>query len=191
MAAAIEEARWALRQRHLVEEAAHAPIIDALALALKSQGTGLQEKVQDLQDELVQCYRAQAQVSEQLLEEVAAVKSMRVELSQKTEALERSQADLRSKREEATQLQATLDEKLSELDLITPENQELRKQVEKLEAQSRVLEEENKMLIDRWMSQKMQDAERLNEVVSRVILQLWNNGFIENESARCMVKFIL
>ncbi|KAI5063367.1 hypothetical protein GOP47_0021914 [Adiantum capillus-veneris] len=163
MAAAIEEARWALRQRHLVEEAAHAPAIDALAVALKSQGAGLQEKVQDLQDELVQCYRAQAQVSEQLLEEVAAVKTMRVELSQKTEALECYQADLLSNREEASRLQATLDEKLSELELITPENQELRKQVEKLEAQSRVLEEENKMLIDRWMSQKMQDAERLNE----------------------------
>ena len=37
MAMAIEEARWALRQRHQVEEAAHSPALNALSIALKSQ----------------------------------------------------------------------------------------------------------------------------------------------------------
>lgn len=160
---AIQEACWALRQRHLLEEGAHAPAMHALSLALKSQGSGLQEKVQELQDELVQCYRAQAQVSEQLLEEVAASKALRAELSQKTEALQQCQADLNSNREEVLRLRTTLEEKSNALDLITPENSELRQQVQRLEEQSRALQHENKMLIDRWMSQKMQDAERLNE----------------------------
>ncbi|KAH7288291.1 hypothetical protein KP509_31G020700 [Ceratopteris richardii] len=88
---------------------------------------------------------------------------MKMEISQKTQSLEQCQADLLSSREEAARLKATLDEKLGALELLVPENVELRKQVENLEVQSRMLKEENRMLIDRWMSQKMQDAERLNE----------------------------
>ena len=37
MAMAIEEARWALRHRHQIEEAAHSPALNALSIARKSQ----------------------------------------------------------------------------------------------------------------------------------------------------------
>ena len=44
------------------------------------------------------------------------------------------------------------------------ENQVLKTQLEEAKARADKFEAENKMLIDRWMLQKMQDAERLNEV---------------------------
>lgn len=44
------------------------------------------------------------------------------------------------------------------------ENQELKAQLEEMTVKAKNAEAENKMLIDRWMLQKMQDAERLNEV---------------------------
>lgn len=94
MALAVQHACFALLQRHKLEEGAHAPAITALSRALNTQGTGLHEKVQALQDELVQCYRAQSQVSEQLVEEVAASKVLRAQLSEKAAVLEECQAEL-------------------------------------------------------------------------------------------------
>lgn len=44
------------------------------------------------------------------------------------------------------------------------ENQERKAQLEEMTIKAKNAEAENKMLIDRWMLQKMQDAERLNEV---------------------------
>ena len=44
------------------------------------------------------------------------------------------------------------------------EHQELKAQLEQLTIKAKNAEAENKMLVDRWMLQKMQDAERLNEV---------------------------
>ncbi|XVE54569.1 hypothetical protein DITRI_Ditri03aG0091900 [Diplodiscus trichospermus] len=43
------------------------------------------------------------------------------------------------------------------------EHQELKGQLEQLTIKAKNAEAENKMLVDRWMLQKMQDAERLNE----------------------------
>ena len=58
----------------------------------------MQEKVQELQDELVQCYRAQTQVSEQFVEEIAASKVLKLELSQTVETLVHCQKELLSNR---------------------------------------------------------------------------------------------
>lgn len=44
------------------------------------------------------------------------------------------------------------------------EHQELKAQLEQMAIKAKNAEAENKMLVDRWMLQKMQDAERLNEV---------------------------
>lgn len=44
------------------------------------------------------------------------------------------------------------------------ENQEIKAQLEAATTRANKAESENKMLIDRWMRQKMNDAERLNEV---------------------------
>ena len=44
------------------------------------------------------------------------------------------------------------------------ENSELTAQLEQMTTKARKAEAENKMLIDRWMLEKMKDAERLNEV---------------------------
>eukprot|EP01018_Ginkgo_biloba_P001618 Gb_04391 [translate_table: standard] len=56
-----------------------------------------------------------------------------------------------------------LEEKSSALDLAVNENRVLHLQVAELTTKVSKAEAENRMLIDRWMLLKMQDAERLNE----------------------------
>lgn len=56
-----------------------------------------------------------------------------------------------------------LEEKTKAVELMMSENQVLRTQLEAANARADKFASENKMLIDRWMLQKMQDAERLNE----------------------------
>lgn len=46
------------------------------------------------------------------------------------------------------------------------EHQDLKAQLEAMTLRANNAEAENKTLVDRWMLQKMQDAERLNEVLS-------------------------
>lgn len=72
-------------------------------------------------------------------------------------------------REECTRLQEELAEKTKTLDLLISENKEVRSQLEEMTNRAQKAESENKMLIDRWMLQKMQDAERLNEVLEHLI----------------------
>lgn len=67
-------------------------------------------------------------------------------------------------REECSQLKADLDEKIKALELVVSENKEIRAQLEEITIKAKNAEAENKMLIDRWMLEKMKDAERLNEV---------------------------
>ena len=67
-------------------------------------------------------------------------------------------------RDECSQLKDDLVEKIKGLELIVSENQELRHQLTEMTTKAKDAEAENKMLVDRWMLQKMQDAERLNEV---------------------------
>ena len=61
-------------------------------------------------------------------------------------------------------LRGELEEKTRALDLIIPENEELRREIKSLEERLMAVEHDSKKLLDRWMSQKMVDAERLNEV---------------------------
>jgi len=67
-------------------------------------------------------------------------------------------------REDCTRLQEELEEKTKTVDVLIAENLEIRSQLEEMTSRVQKAETENKMLIDRWMLQKMQDAERLNEV---------------------------
>lgn len=67
--------------------------------------------------------------------------------------------------EECTSLKALLEEKTRAVELLTSENQELKAQLEEARGKADAALAENKMLIDRWMLQKMQDAEKLNEVI--------------------------
>lgn len=71
---------------------------------------------------------------------------------------------LTSSRDECTQLSTDLQEKTKAVELLMSENQELKKQLEEMTVKAKNAEAENRMLVDRWMLQKMQDAERLNEV---------------------------
>lgn len=80
-------------------------------------------------------------------------------------------------RDECSQLKEDLEEKIKALELVLSENQELRAQLEEMTIKAKNAEAENKMLIDRWMLQKMQDAERLNEVlyiIVIVVIKAWN-----------------
>lgn len=68
-------------------------------------------------------------------------------------------------RDECSQLQADLEEKIKALELLVSENHQLKAELEEMTNKAKNAEAENKMLVDRWMLQKMQDAERLNEVL--------------------------
>lgn len=75
-----------------------------------------------------------------------------------------------SGRDECSQLKKDLEEKIRAMELVMSEHQELKAQLEQMTIKAKNAEAENKMLVDRWMLQKMQDAERLNEVWDIVFL---------------------
>ena len=68
-------------------------------------------------------------------------------------------------RDECSQLKADLEMKIKAMELAISESQELKAQLEAMTIKAKNTEAENNMLIDRWMLQKMKDAERLNEVL--------------------------
>lgn len=72
-------------------------------------------------------------------------------------------------RDECSQLTTDLEEKIKALDLVVSENKEIRAQLEEMSIRAKNAEAESKVLIDRWMLEKMKDAERLNEVLISVL----------------------
>lgn len=160
---AIREAIKALKKRHALEEGAHAPALSALSRAFHSQDEVWKEKSESLELELQQCYKAQARLSEQLVEEVSECRNLKAQNQEKDSLINQLQGELHSTRERAEQLEGLLEKTSSALDLSTSENCELRKQVADLSAKLTSVNAENTMLIDRWMLLKMQESERLNE----------------------------
>ncbi|XP_057514555.1 autophagy-related protein 16-like [Actinidia eriantha] len=161
---AIKHALKALRKRHLLEEGAHAPALIALSRPLTSQGSVWKEKVENLEVELQQYYKAQSRLSDQLVVEVADSRASKALLQEKEATILDLQNELTKARDECAQLTVVLEEKTRALELVISENQELKTQFEEMTVRAKNAEAENKTLIDRWMLQKMQDAERLNEV---------------------------
>lgn len=101
-------------------------------------------------------------------------------------------------RDECSRLAEMLEEKTKALELLISEHQEVKGQLEATTLRADNAEAENKMLIDRWMLEKMKDAERLNEVylVSAIIkcymltyilikLEYWQVG-----SGKCHISLI-
>ncbi|XP_057972097.1 autophagy-related protein 16 [Malania oleifera] len=160
---AIRHALKALRKRHLLEEGAHGPAFIALSRPLVSQGSEWKEKAESLEVELQQCYKAQARLSEQLVVEVAECRSSKALVQEKEVVITDLQNELTQMRDECSQLKEMLDEKIKALELVLSENQELKTQLEDMTVRAKNAESENKMLVDRWMLQKMKDAERMNE----------------------------
>ncbi|XP_018457155.1 autophagy-related protein 16 [Raphanus sativus] len=179
---AIKDALRALRKRHLLEEGAHGPAISALSKPMISQGSEWKEKTEKLELELQQCYKAQSRLSEQLVIEVAESRTSKASLQDKELLINDLEKDLSHTREECTRLQEELAEKTKTLDLLITENKQVRSHLEEMTNRAQKAESENKMLIDRWMLQKMQDAERLNEanaLYEEMLAKLKANG-LEN-----------
>lgn len=160
---AIKHALKALRKRHLLEEAAHSPAFIALSKPLAAQGSEWKEKAENLEVELQQCYKAQSRLSEQLVVEVAESRASKALVQEKETLISNLQDELTKARDECAHLSALLEEKTKALELVIIENQEIKAQHEGMTVRAKTAEAENKMLVDRWMLQKMQDAERLNE----------------------------
>ncbi|TYI12522.1 hypothetical protein ES332_A09G283600v1 [Gossypium tomentosum] len=160
---AINHAFKALKKRHLIEEGAHAPAYIALSRPIISQGSEWKEKAENLEMELQQCYKAQSRLSEQLVVEVAESRALKASLQEKEMAIAELEKELNQTRDECSQLKTDLEEKIRALELLMVEHQELKAQLEQMAIKAKNAEAENKMLVDRWMLQKMQDAERLNE----------------------------
>ncbi|GAV90849.1 LOW QUALITY PROTEIN: WD40 domain-containing protein/ATG16 domain-containing protein/Abhydrolase_5 domain-containing protein [Cephalotus follicularis] len=127
------------------------------------KGSEWKEKAEKQELELSQCYKAQSQLSEQLVVELAESRASKASLEEKEAAITDLRKELTEIRDECSQITAGLEEKTKALELVISENQELRAQLEEMTIKARNAETENKMLVDRWMLQKMQDAERLNE----------------------------
>ncbi|BAT76005.1 hypothetical protein VIGAN_01395700 [Vigna angularis var. angularis] len=160
---AIKHALKALRKRHLLEEAAHGPAVLALSRPFVSQGSEWKEKAENLQVELQHCYKAQSRLSEQLVVEVAESRASKALVQEKEIAVADLQKELTELRDECSQLKEDLEEKFKSLEVLVSENTELKAQLEQMTTKANKAEAENKMLIDRWMLEKMKDAERLNE----------------------------
>ncbi|XP_057473052.1 autophagy-related protein 16-like [Actinidia eriantha] len=160
---AIKHALKALRKRHLIEEGAHGPAFIALSRPLVIQGSEWKEKAETLEVELQQCYKAQARLSEQLVVEVSESRASKTLIEEKEAIIMDLQNKLTKARDECTHLTVHLEEKTKALELIMNEHQELKEQLEGMTLRAKNAEAENKTLTDRWMLQKMQDAERLNE----------------------------
>ncbi|XP_078433952.1 transducin/WD40 repeat-like superfamily protein [Wolffia australiana] len=156
-----------LRKRHSVEEGAHAPAILALQRSpFASQGSEWKEKAESLELELQQCYKAQARLSEQLVDEVSECRASKALLEEKSAAVNKLQNEVAQSREKCLKLEQDLDEKSRAFDLIGQENEVLKTKLEEIIKKLRSTEAENKMLIERMMLEKMKDAEKLNEVNS-------------------------
>ncbi|KAK7389154.1 hypothetical protein VNO78_23987 [Psophocarpus tetragonolobus] len=160
---AIKHALKALRKRHLLEEAAHAPAVLALSRPIVSQGSEWKEKAENLQVELQQCYKAQSRLSEQLVVEVAESRASKALAQEKENLVADLQKELTQLRDESSQLKVDLEEKIKSLEVVVSENSELKANLEQMTTKANKAEAENRMLIDRWMLEKMKDAERLNE----------------------------
>ncbi|XP_039022567.1 autophagy-related protein 16-like [Hibiscus syriacus] len=160
---AIKHALKALKKRHLVEEGAHAPAYIALSRPIISQSSEWKEKAENLEMELQQCYKAQSRLSEQLVVEVAECRALKASLQEKETAMAEMEMELTQTRDECSQLKVDLEEKVRALELVLSEREELKAQLQQLTIRATNAEAENKKLVDRWMLQKMQDAERLNE----------------------------
>ncbi|KAG6408853.1 hypothetical protein SASPL_131878 [Salvia splendens] len=160
---AIKHALKALRKRHLVEEGAHSPAFIALSRPIVSQGSEWKEKAENLELELQQCYKAQSRLSEQLVVEVAESRTSKALMQEKETMISELQNELSQARDECSRLASLLEEKTKALDLLISEHQEVKGQLEATILRADNAEAENKMLIDRWMLEKMKDAERLNE----------------------------
>ncbi|KAK2997149.1 hypothetical protein RJ639_025421 [Escallonia herrerae] len=132
---AIKHAVKALRKRHLLEEGAHGPAFIALARPFASQ----------------------------LVVEVAESRASKALAVEKEAGLTKAQNELTQARDECSRLAALLEENTKGLDLHISENKDLKAQLEEMKQRANSAEAENRMLVDRWMLQKMQDAERLNE----------------------------
>ncbi|XP_057787947.1 autophagy-related protein 16 isoform X2 [Salvia miltiorrhiza] len=160
---AIKHALKALRKRHLVEEGAHSHAFIALSRPIVSQGSEWKEKAENLELELQQCYKAQSRLSEQLVVEVAESRTLKALMQEKETAISELQNELTQARDECSRLAVLLEEKTKALELLISEHQEVKGQLEATTLRADNAEAENKMLIDRWMLEKMKDAERLNE----------------------------
>ncbi|GMH16753.1 hypothetical protein Nepgr_018594 [Nepenthes gracilis] len=145
------------------EEGAHAPALTALTRPLAYQGSEWEEKAENLESELQQCYKAQSRLSEQLVVEVAECRAAKSLAQEKESVIADLQKEVAQIRDECSELKMLLEQKSKALELAVSENQELKGQLVEVTLKAKNAESENKMLIDRWMLQKMQDAERLNE----------------------------
>ncbi|TVU45065.1 hypothetical protein EJB05_04536, partial [Eragrostis curvula] len=177
--AAIRRALRSLRQRHLVEEGAHRPAIEALTRPFAAHALEWKEKAETLELELQQCYKAQSRLSEQLVTEIEEGKASKVLLKEKEELLTNLQNELKQTSEENVQLKQSLEEKTKALDILIQEHQAAKAELEQALAKLKVAEDENKTLIDRWMLEKMKDAERLNEanaMYEEMVLKLKTAG---------------
>ncbi|EPS62240.1 hypothetical protein M569_12551, partial [Genlisea aurea] len=161
---AIEDALKALKKRHLLEEGAHSPAFVALSRPIVSQGSVWKEKVESLQEELQQFYRAQSRLSEQLVVEVSESRASKALVQEKEALISDLQTELKQSRwDECSRLASLLDEKTKALELLISEHKEVKAQLEEASIRANNAEAETKNLIDRWMLEKMNDAERLNE----------------------------
>lgn len=123
----------------------------------------LQQKVEKLQEELSQSYRSNAAASQQLLQMSTTLQAVKEDADQKGRLVLEFGERLEAARAKIEELEVLLREKDAAVNLAAQEAARCREEVQEVNVKMKEMEGENRMLIDRWMELKMQDAERINE----------------------------
>jgi WD40 repeat protein len=124
----------------------------------------LELRIEQLQQDLVAKYRAEAKEATSQLQLEAELRRLQQVDREKTEALDRARAALREKTAQLEEESRSAGKAREEAALLRNELIQLRRRLERSEAQVRTLTKENSTLIDRVMTEKMAMVEEMNRM---------------------------
>ncbi|GBG72542.1 hypothetical protein CBR_g12113 [Chara braunii] len=124
----------------------------------------LEAKVEALQQDLGQSYKASAEVSQQLVQASSLAQSLREELEEKKKVVVNLQESLAVADAKVDYLEGALKEKTNAVELTSMEAEAaLRERIE-VEEKLRIAEAENRSFVDKLMEFKLKEAEKINEL---------------------------
>ncbi|KAJ8310390.1 hypothetical protein KUTeg_012255 [Tegillarca granosa] len=147
-----------------------------LSLQLKLEGGGgggsggggekfqaLEQKLYKLQEELTEFHRKRGENAQQIIDLNTALQEKEKELQEKDGKLADSAANQNALRSAIKNLEQTILELEATNQMLKDEHTALQLAFTALEEKYKKVQEDNRELVDRWMSQKSKDADKLND----------------------------
>ena len=128
-----------------------------------TNGKVLEKKLFELQTELTELHRTKGHNSQIIIELKNTIESKDKEINQLIAKLEESQQSLRNSRSVSSALEQRIQELETNHQLVKDEHQALQMAFNCLEKKYHSLNTEHIELVNRWMSLKAKDAEKLND----------------------------